>query len=113
MHKWCKSPGCSRRSANRYGAYCSKHSATKRRHGHPDQKGVTKAGLLPYLQMVQERRAKHPDKKAWETMEAKWMGLVEAMKPLAENRGPTNKYGRIASREIVKLGIYVEAKKVV
>lgn len=74
---------------------------------------MTKSELKPYLQMVLERRAKHPEAKAWATMEARWNKLVELMKPLAEYQGPTKRYGRIAAREIVKLGTHVETRKIV
>src|SRR3954468_23441685 len=86
---------------------------TNRRHGHPEQKGVTKADLKQYIQMVQERRTKHPEKQAWATMEARWSAVVESCKAIATGNRPTNKYGRDASREIMKVGIHVEPEKVI
>jgi hypothetical protein len=112
-HKNCRAPGCEKKSITPYGVYCRAHAATKRRHGHPEQKAVTKGDLKPFIKRVQERRAKHPTAKAWETMEARWNALVEFLQPLAESHYPTNKHRRSAAREIVKLGVHVEAKEVV
>ncbi|GJD92982.1 hypothetical protein [Methylobacterium iners] len=113
MHKWCHSPGCSERAATRYGNYCSKHASAKRRHGDSLQKGVTKSDLKPYIELIQERRAKHPEKKAWISMEERWKAQVEICVGIANDHGPMNKYKRIAAKEIVKVGHNVEHKTVV
>lgn len=84
-----------------------------RRHGHPEQRGVTKAELNHYLQIVQEKRDKHPEARAWETMNERWSALVEGCKDIATGGRPTNKYGRTASREIVKVGVHVSPRKVI
>jgi hypothetical protein len=113
MHRWCCSPGCPKRAATRYGNYCSKHSATKRRHGDAQQKGITKYDLKPFIDLVKERRAKHPEKKAWVSMEERWKAQVEICVGVASGRIPMNKYKRLAAKEIVKVGRDVEHRAVV
>lgn len=113
MHRWCCSPGCRERAATRWGKYCPKHSAKKRRHGDSEQKGITKYDLKPYLGLVKERRAKHPEKKAWVSMEERWKAQVDVCVSIANDNGPMNKYKRIAAREVVKVGHNTEHKTVV
>ena len=73
MTRQCKAPGCTTLTTA-YGSYCSTHKTRKRRHGAPDQRGITKADLKPYLLQVQARIAKKPDLAIW--ADQRWAGLV-------------------------------------
>ena len=47
----CQVTGCAQRTT-RYGALCNKHKINDRRHGHPEQEGITAVALKPYRGMV-------------------------------------------------------------
>lgn len=113
MNRLCETTGCGRGAATEYGIYCSKHSTNKRRNGHPQQEGITKGNLKPFLKRVEKRKVKNLESTAWATMEARWCALVESLRPLAESSHPTNKHARRAARELVKLGIHVPAQEIV
>ena len=74
--RYCQSPGCSR-PVSGWAYYCNSHKSRARRHGDPQQEGVTKAQLKPYLDTVRRRIAKNADNPAWKTMEGNWLALVE------------------------------------
>ncbi|MER2268427.1 hypothetical protein [Methylobacterium oxalidis] len=63
--------------------------------------------------MVEERRAKHPEKKAWVSMEARWDAQTEICAEIANNHGPMNRYKREGANEIKKLRDNVEPREVV
>lgn len=116
MHRTCRAGACLRKAATPYGNYCAKHASNNARHGHPEQKGVTKGELKPYLRMIAERRAKHPNRPAWKSMENRWKGLVDiADGVIAEaNQGkPMYRFNRMAAIEIKKLDNTVETQKIV
>ena len=46
-------------------------------------------------------------------MEERWKAVVEGCKAIATGNRPTNRYNRLASQEIMKVGTYVPAKEVV
>ena len=72
----CRVPGCAA-SATRWGTLCSTHKSRQRRHGHPMQRGVTKAELAPYLAIVRQRKTRNPDSRLWANIEARWRALVD------------------------------------
>ncbi|WP_157064094.1 hypothetical protein [Methylobacterium tarhaniae] len=102
--------------ATEHGIYCSKHSAAKRRHGHPDQKGITKHDLKTYLGIVHEKRKKHEGKLAWIKMEEKWRDLVAIANGViarANEGRAMNRYKRLAAIEIRKLADHVDPSEII
>jgi hypothetical protein len=59
-----------------YSTFCVAHQKTQRRHGHPEQKGVTVFELKPFKERVQARRAKNPANPTWTLLEARWQALT-------------------------------------
>ncbi|CAO4136211.1 hypothetical protein [Methylorubrum extorquens] len=113
MHRWCRVEHCNAKTNTPYGVYCGKHDAAMRDHGDPEQQGITKAHLKPYIEIIRAKRAKHPDNKAWLMMEAKWNNLVDRCQETLANIPYMNAYNRRGMREIRKVGIHVEPSKVV
>jgi hypothetical protein len=58
--RYCQSPGCSR-PVSGWSLHCNAHKSRARRHGDPQQEGVTKAQLKPYLEVVRRRITKNAD----------------------------------------------------
>ncbi|MBY5658294.1 hypothetical protein [Rhizobium leguminosarum] len=48
----CKAGGCLTQT-NGFSSYCERHKRTKARHGHPNQTGVKKYDLKPYLKEIE------------------------------------------------------------
>lgn len=59
-----------------YSILCDAHKHVQRRHGHPEQEGITVHRLRPYLRRVEARRAKNKDSNAWALLEARWDALL-------------------------------------
>jgi len=111
----CRAPGCGARTT-RYGVYCTTHKSRLRRHGHPEQRSITKADLKPYLKLVRKRIEKNADSPLWAQCEARWQAVVvHAQGILAAYRGgqTSYRYERIAAQEVAKLAADVEAREVI
>ena len=111
----CRAPGCGARTS-RYGQFCSTHRSRSRRHGHPEQDGITKAHLSPYLELVRGRIAKNETSPLWAECEVRWNAVVDhARRTLtAFHRGQAGfRYERIAAQEVLKLADHVEAAQVI
>ena len=63
-------------SAAGFSIHCELHKRHLRRHGHPEQKGVTVAELQPFLERVAARRTKNPSNPAWSLLERRWDALT-------------------------------------
>lgn len=74
MH--CRMPYCNR-PTSRWGTYCNTHKSRNRRHGHPSQRGVSKAELAHYVKIVRQRKKRNPGNPFWSAVRARWAGLVE------------------------------------
>ncbi|ACA20669.1 hypothetical protein M446_6406 [Methylobacterium sp. 4-46] len=111
----CRAPGCGARTT-RYGVYCTTHKSRYRRHGHPEQRAITKADLNPYLKRVRKRIKKNSDNPLWAHCEDLWNELVSHAKGIVTTyRGgqPTYRHERIAADEVVKLFAHVESREVI
>lgn len=75
--KQCAAPSCGATTAG-HSTLCERHKRTQRRHGHPEQDGVTVQELKPYRQRVTARQAKNPDSPAWPLLAQRWEVLVAA-----------------------------------
>ncbi|RTL16341.1 MAG: hypothetical protein EKK52_18580 [Burkholderiales bacterium] len=74
MTKQCAARGCTEGTTG-YSTLCDNHKHIQRRHGHPEQGGITVHRLRPYLKRVEARRAKNKDSDAWSILEARWSAL--------------------------------------
>lgn len=115
MTSYCRAPGCGER-ATRHGAYCDTHKARKRRHGAPDQKGVTKAKLKPFIRLVQGRVQRNDKSPVWGNLDERWQTVVEHARGLIA-RWKSGKasvgWEMRAAQEVIRLADNVEQREVV
>ena len=114
MHQ-CRVPGCTAQ-ATRWGTLCSTHKSRQRRHGHPMQRGVTKAELAPYLATIRRRKDRNPDSPLWANIEARWDALVEHCRSVVRaylSGRAMNGNERQACQEIVNVADHVAAERVI
>jgi hypothetical protein len=111
----CVAPGCGQPCSG-YSRYCDRHKANLRRHGAIDQRGVTKADLAPYADMIRRRILANPESPAWDRMEARWAALVRHCRDaIASYEGgfATAAPKLRAAEEIVRLDGLVPARDLV
>ncbi len=89
-----------------FGALCNRHKAIRRRHGHPEQTGISVQELAPYRQRVRLRMEKNQGNPAWSILAQRWGVVIDAAKAQEAEalRGrPFVTHEREASQELVKL----------
>ncbi len=59
-----------------FSKHCGTHKRVLRRHGHPEQQGVTVYELAPFTKAVEARRAKNPTNPTWQLLQARWEALT-------------------------------------
>lgn len=105
MSKPCSVPLCSTTAAG-FGNLCDRHKAIRRRHGHPEQSGVTVQELAPYRKRVKHRMDKNNSNPAWDILGQRWEMIINAAKAdeaEIRNGRPFVTYQREAHTELVKL----------
>jgi hypothetical protein len=115
MFQMCAASGCGRPPASKFSNYCAAHKSALRRHGHPDQKGVTKAELKPFREVVLEWIARNASNPAWGKLEARWRavqthaaGVVAAY----EHGRASIAWDVLAAQEALRLAALVEPREV-
>lgn len=108
----CSVANCTNTTASAYSPHCKRHKSTLRRHGAPDQRGVSKAELAPYIAIIATRIAKNPDSEAWPLLEAAWSAIVSDAQ-IEINRRIGNRYQRRAADELVAIALDSPPQKVV
>lgn len=73
----CAVPSCGGATAG-HSTLCERHKRTQRRHGHPEQLGITVHDLKPYRARVVARKAKNPSNPAWSLLQQRWQALVDS-----------------------------------
>lgn len=73
----CAVPSCGAATAG-HSTLCERHKRTQRRHGHPEQLGITVHDLKPYRLRVAARQAKNPNNPAWPLLQQRWQSLVDS-----------------------------------
>jgi hypothetical protein len=115
VNRTCRAPGCSG-EAGRYGRFCATHKARSRRHGEPEQRGVTVAELAPYLRRIRGRIARNADSPVWAICDARWEMVVEnAEATLRQFNGGASGFRceRLAAQQVVKVAAEVAPRDVV
>jgi hypothetical protein len=110
MARPCSIPGCTGHTTQ-WGSYCPTHAAQARRHGHPEQRAVTKAELRPFERRALERVDLNAGNPLWAGVEANWRGLgVRARGILTDFRAGRagSRHERIAAEEVLKLAEHIE-----
>lgn len=59
-----------------YSTHCERHKRAQRRHGHPEQVGITVYELQPYRDRIAERRAKNPANPTWDILRERWAAVA-------------------------------------
>lgn len=77
MIKQCAIPHCGEATGG-HSTLCERHKRTQRRHGHPEQIGVTVHELSPFRKRVGVRRVKNADSPAWPLLAKRWQVVVQA-----------------------------------
>ncbi len=112
MARPCSIPGCTGHTTQ-WGSYCPTHAAQARRHGHPEQRAVTKAELRPFERRAVRRVELNACNALWSGVEANWQTLVgHAQGILAEARAGRagSRHERIAAEEVMKLAEHIDGR---
>lgn len=59
-----------------YSTHCERHKRTQRRHGHPEQDGITVHELQPFRDRIAVRRAKNPANPTWDILRERWEAVA-------------------------------------
>lgn len=78
-----------------YSKLCEKHKRSQRRHGDPEQTGVTVSELKPYFERVQKRVLKNAGNETWAILKDRWEKLVA----IADQKQQTYKSGKSANKD--------------
>jgi hypothetical protein len=110
----CRVPACFKRTEG-HSQYCSLHRQTHRRHGHPNQTGVTKTELRPYSKAV-ERFLDSRGAAAWDPQFTLWKTLVVESRRIIDlyNAGrPESRHDREAAACICRVAEEADPRDVV
>ncbi len=105
----CRVPGCANACAG-LSHLCSKHRSRKRRHGHEEQRTVTKADLKPFVEKVQARIAKQPEAKLWSICDQRWDALTSSWR--AQPPSTIHRAVRAGNKELVRLADTASGREV-
>lgn len=100
MKPRCRVNGCANARAG-HSLLCSKHRSRKRRHGHEEQRTISKSDLKPFIEKVQARIAKQPNAKLWSVLDQRWD--IVTIKWRAELPSTIYRYARAGMKELVRL----------
>lgn len=115
MIKKCRAAQCSEKAAG-FGTLCDRHKSIQRRHGHPEQAGVTVQELAPYRLRVRVRMEKNAASDAWNILRQRWEMMLEGAKEheAAYRSGAAQiAHERQALNEFAKLGSHVPVAAVI
>lgn len=105
MSRPCSVSQCPATAAG-FGALCNRHKAIRRRHGHPEQTGVTVQELAPFRLRVRLRMEKNQGNQAWSILAQRWGMVIDSAKAQeaeAQRGRPFVAHERDACQELVKL----------
>lgn len=73
----CAVSSCGAATAG-HSTLCERHKRTQRRHGHPEQVGITVHDIKPYRKRVAARQSKNQNNPAWPLLAQRWQVLVDS-----------------------------------
>lgn len=98
----CRVRHCNEPASSQFSPHCRRHKSTLRRHGDPEQRGVTLTELKPFLARVRARIAKNDDSPLWTHLENLWRDIVsDARQEVTRPVG--NRYQRSAANELLNV----------
>lgn len=95
-----------------YSTLCDRHKRTKRRHGHPEQAGVTVEDLKPYRKRVKARMEKNVDSPAWGLLRERWgrvLGMAQGQQGEVGFSHQRKAIGELAKLREVEPDVVAEA----
>ena len=102
--------------ASGFSTHCDSHKRTLRRHGHPEQKGVTVFELQPFIDRIAARRLKNPGNPTWLLLERRWEALTahaEATLDKFASGAPAISYERETAKQLMTLRDTVAVNQVI
>ena len=105
----CRVNGCANARAG-HSRLCSKHRSRKRRHGHEEQRTVSKADLKPFIEKVQARIAKQPEAKLWSICDQRWDVLTSSWR--SQPPKTIFRFVRASTKELLRLANTVSGRDV-
>jgi hypothetical protein len=99
-----------------FSTHCDLHKQALRRHGHPEQEGVTVYELRPFLDRVVARRRKNPSNPTWSLLERRWEALTAHAEATLEKYAagaPAISYERQTAQQLITLRDSVAADDVI
>ena len=105
MRRPCSINRCGKPTSG-FSIHCELHKRTLRRHGHPEQKGVTVFELKPFRDRIAARRAKNPTNPTWALLEHRWEALTAHAEATLERHAtgtPGVAYERQAAEQLLTL----------
>ena len=115
MSRLCTVMRCAELSSG-FSTHCDSHKRTLRRHGHPEQKGITVYELQPFIDRVAARRMKNPGNPTWSLLERRWEALTahaEATLGRYATGAPAISYERETAKQLMTLRDSVAANRVI
>lgn len=108
----CTVPHCQKPTTSEYSPHCKHHKSTNRRHGAPDQTGINKTELNPYLERVQARISKNPNSLLWPNLDDAWAAITEEATAVS-NKRVGNRYARSAAHEFLNINADAQPREIV
>jgi hypothetical protein len=105
----CRVSGCSK-SQSGYSPFCSSHRSRKRRHGHEEQRTISKSDLKPFVEKVRARIAKQPQASLWSICDGRWDVLTTTWR--AQPPSTIFRHVRAGTKEVVRLAEKVSGREV-
>lgn len=115
MSRPCAVDRCKEPSSG-YSTHCESHKRTLRRHGHPEQKGVTLYELQPFIDRVAARHLKNPSNPTWSLLERRWEALTTHAETTLERYAagsPALSYERQTAQQLISLRDSVDPQAVI
>lgn len=115
MTRLCSVHNCTKHVSG-YSPLCELHKRNQRRHGHPEQCGVTVHDLRPFQNSITARRVKNPTNPTWPLLERRWEALTgHAAATLAgySDGSPAVSYERQTAEQLLSLRDTVRGEVVI
>jgi hypothetical protein len=116
MERFCTVRGCDRPVKGRaYGRRCNAHRHRARRHGHPEQLGITRKELKRFEGRIEGLVAKNPEARGWAALDQRWEALTKHAADIVEaakGGKPHQRNERRAAEEVLKIAQGTEGRAV-
>jgi hypothetical protein len=105
----CRVSGCASVRAG-YSPFCAKHRSRKRRHGHEEQRTISKSDLKFFIDKVQARIAKQPEANLWSICDQRWDVWTSTWR--SQPPSTIHRHVRAAAKELIQLADSLSGREV-